>query len=163
LERYTPSAIKAVTAHEAFKKAQIILFYVADGVFEIPITDNLLARHADKNFFFPITYAERLEFCAVKSLETLTKGAHGIPEPPHSDQKWSPSTAPTLIIVPAIALDLKGNRIGRGKGYYDKFLKSIADNPHVTTVAVVPSFAIFDAVPTEAHDVPIDDVLAIDL
>ena len=63
-----------------------------------------------------------------------------------------------LIIVPAVALDGKRNRLGRGKGFYDRLL-STTDCP---TIGVVCDFQLVEEVPVESHDRPLDCVVTSD-
>ena len=63
-----------------------------------------------------------------------------------------------LIIVPAVALDANRNRLGRGKGFYDRLLGS-TDCP---TIGVVCDFQLVDEVPVEPHDRPLDCVVTSD-
>ena len=61
-----------------------------------------------------------------------------------------------LILVPGLAFDDEGFRIGYGGGFYDKFL---AKEPEHPTVALCYSFQMVDAIPTEDYDIPVDLVL----
>lgn len=87
---------------------------------------------------------------------TLAAGAFGIREP---DPGW-----PTvkfseldLVVVPGVAFDLKGNRLGYGGGYYDRMLAEIrAANPRARLVGLAYEFQVMGALPLEAHDVPLD-------
>ena len=63
-----------------------------------------------------------------------------------------------MIFVPAQAADRKGNRLGRGAGYYDRFLTSY---PHIPTVCVLPDFAFFSSLPVEKTDQKVDKVIVI--
>ena len=60
-----------------------------------------------------------------------------------------------LIIVPAVALDSNGNRVGRGKGYYDRLL---IDSNSIK-IGVCYDFQLFDCIDAESHDVPLDIVI----
>ncbi len=59
------------------------------------------------------------------------------------------------VIVPGRAFDRLGNRVGRGKGYYDNFLKST----HFHKIAAGYSFQVFEHVPTDSHDIPLDFIV----
>ncbi|MGB6129740.1 MAG: 5-formyltetrahydrofolate cyclo-ligase [Psychrilyobacter sp.] len=64
-----------------------------------------------------------------------------------------------LIIIPGVAFDLKGNRVGFGKGYYDKFLENYSN----LIVAPHYEFQLYENVPWEAHDKQVDFLLGISL
>jgi 5-formyltetrahydrofolate cyclo-ligase len=71
---------------------------------------------------------------------------------------------PVLILVPGLAFDRLGNRLGRGAGYYDRFLESFfASYPEkrdeITLAGVCHSFQIVERVPVAAHDIPVDCLL----
>ena len=61
-----------------------------------------------------------------------------------------------MIVVPGVAFDRKRNRMGRGRGFYDRLLKS---TPNAVKVGVAFDFQIFDAIPVEPFDVPMDVVI----
>ena len=62
----------------------------------------------------------------------------------------------SLIIIPGIAFDRKGHRIGYGYGYYDKFLRKI---PKAVKIGIAFDFQIADKIPNEVHDVPLDIIV----
>jgi 5-formyltetrahydrofolate cyclo-ligase len=61
-----------------------------------------------------------------------------------------------LIVVPGVAFDRKCNRVGRGKGYYDRLLST----NHATTIGIAYDFQVIDNIETEAHDIPVDVVIS---
>lgn len=68
------------------------------------------------------------------------------------------ASAIDMVIVPAVALDRHGNRLGRGKGYYDKFLRSLTGATTVG-VGVGYDFQLVEHVPVDAHDVPLQFIV----
>ena len=62
-----------------------------------------------------------------------------------------------VIILPGSVFDINGNRIGYGKGYYDKYIKSLNYNP--LKIGVCYDFQLLDTIPTETHDVKMDIIL----
>ena len=62
------------------------------------------------------------------------------------------------VIVPGLAFDRLNNRLGRGAGYYDRFLSTLPKN--VTTVGLAFDFQLTESLPTEAHDVRLQQVIA---
>ena len=63
-----------------------------------------------------------------------------------------------LIVVPGVAFDRNGNRIGRGKGYYDRFLCKHLD---VKRIGICFDFQLVDEVPTEDNDIRMDEVVSL--
>jgi 5-formyltetrahydrofolate cyclo-ligase len=63
----------------------------------------------------------------------------------------------TAVIVPGLAFDRRGQRLGRGAGVYDRFLSTLA--PHTLRIGVIPDAQLVDALPTEPHDVPMHFVV----
>lgn len=92
----------------------------------------------------------------VESLAELNVGSYGIPEP-EMNAKDCPIDDVDLAIVPAVAYDTNNNRLGRGAGYYDRFLDQL---PRETpTVGLAFDFQIVDHLPTEEHDKSVYRVL----
>ncbi|MGD1170246.1 5-formyltetrahydrofolate cyclo-ligase [Mycobacterium seoulense] len=88
---------------------------------------------------------------------TLTAARWGLLEPP---EPWLPAAAiadASLILVPSLAVDRSGVRLGRGRGFYDRSLG--ARDPHARLVAVVRDAELVDDLPAEPHDVPMTDAL----
>lgn len=84
--------------------------------------------------------------------DALTSARFGLLEPP---QPWLPAEALSeaeLIVVPALAVDRRGTRLGRGAGFYDRSLRW--RRPATPLVAVVRDAELVDALPADAHDVP---------
>ena len=85
----------------------------------------------------------------------LERGAFGLTQPT-ADTPLAADEAIDLIIVPGVAFDAEGNRLGYGAGYYDRLL---ARFPGVPTVGLAYDEQIVDGIPVEEHDVPIDFVV----
>ena len=60
-----------------------------------------------------------------------------------------------LAIIPGVAFDLNGNRLGRGKGYYDRLLPKLSCH----TIGICYPYQLIDEVPHEPHDVPVDEII----
>lgn len=91
-----------------------------------------------------------LEHHRVENLSDLSENHWGILEPapnPHA----AAAPPPELIIVPGLAADLSGNRLGYGKGYYDRFLSGTA----ASRVMLVPEIFVLEHLPAAPHDVPV--------
>lgn len=86
----------------------------------------------------------------------LEKGSYGIYEPKEC-QKNVKLEDIDLIVVPGIAFDKEQNRLGRGKGYYDKFLNELPGNK--VTVGLAFDFQIVGNLPKDSHDIPVSKVI----
>ena len=138
-----------------YKSADIVLSY-ASFRSEV-ITDSINQRIIDdgKELFLPKTYKESGEmiFYEVSSLDSLKSGYMGIREPAPDDSfRFSPSDNNILIIMPGVAYDDEGNRLGYGGGYYDRFLSSYPDLiSHTIMLAFSEQFV--ELIPTENTDI----------
>ncbi len=135
----------------AFLMADHILMYhsLPDEVF----THSFLGKWGKrKHFYLPRVNGVNLEILPYDESH-LELGSFHIEEPTGS-QTVDPSEI-ELVVVPAVAYDRKGNRLGRGKGFYDRLLK----NTRATKVGIGYEFQLVDEVPTEPHDVAMDIII----
>ena len=93
-----------------------------------------------------------LETYAIRSLDDLVEGRRGLWEPDPDRAEPVADFALDLVVVPGLAFDRNGWRIGFGAGLYDRFLSGL-DAP---SVALAFSLQILDSLPVEPHDVPVD-------
>ena len=100
---------------------------------------------------FPKVKGQNMDFFEVKSLEELEPGYFNIPEPPET----TPAPKGDLIIVPGVAFSKKGERLGYGGGFYDRFLSTYRS----AAVLLCRERLIRDEIPLEPHDLPIPWVL----
>jgi 5-formyltetrahydrofolate cyclo-ligase len=87
----------------------------------------------------------------------LIPGPWGLLEPPEPVLPESALAEATLVIVPALAVDRRGVRLGRGRGFYDRSLGG--RNPRARLIAVVRDAEFVDELPAEPHDVPMTHAL----
>lgn len=152
---------KELFAHPGFKKAQTVMFYIAEKI-EVN-TENMIkeSQKKGKKVVVPITDVNRKELIAsllVDYDKELTKGSYGIWEPKSDFARPVPLKMINIVIVPGIAFDKKGNRLGRGTGYYDRFLNKIPkDTP---TIGLAFSFQIVNSIPTFSHDVRVKNLIS---
>lgn len=138
----------------AFMMADRILMYhsLPDELF----THSFLAKWADKkHFFLPRVNGVNLEILPYGQ-SRLELGSFHIEEPT-GDDVADPEDI-ELVVVPAVAYDRNGNRLGRGKGFYDRFLKTTK----ATKVGVGYTFQLVDEIPAEPHDIPVDIIITQD-
>ncbi|GAB5521047.1 MAG: hypothetical protein RhofKO_32980 [Rhodothermales bacterium] len=120
-----------------------------------------VAWHANKRVVVPvvdrfdrdITAAPRLRHIGVTSETPLARNRWGIAEPQAGPSV--PLADLDLVIVPALAFDRAGYRVGHGFGYYDEFLSGLS----IPTVGVCFADCVYNAVPHEVHDIAVDRVV----
>ena len=136
-----------------FKNASMLLIYapLENEINLLPLAH--VARKRGIPVAFPRCDKETntMQFYILPEGQKLTPGAYGIPEPPEDTPVCVPDKR-ALCVVPALSYDLSGNRIGYGKGYYDRYLATF---PGVTVGATYAAM-LLKSVPTEAHDLPVD-------
>ncbi len=132
----------------------ILIYYSMTD--EVDTQEFLLNNFSKFNFYLPkvnITNDE-LSIHPLLDLNTsITKGSFNIKEPITKEEKNLDIL--DCIIVPARAIDIEGNRLGRGKGYYDRFLSKITNNK-TTLICLLFHFQFIPEVPSEKLDVPIE-------
>ena len=89
----------------------------------------------------------------------LGPGSYGILEPRPELVRLFDLNRLDLVLVPGIAFDRRGHRLGRGKGYYDRFLKTLP--PHVKCFGLAFDFQIVQSVPTDEFDMSVDRIITI--
>lgn len=107
-----------------------------------------------KKVAVPKVYDDEMRFIYMDDLGAVFKGYAGIPEPIADEPIADDPTA--LVLMPGLAFDKEGHRIGYGGGFYDRFLE---DEPNHPTVALCYHFQMMDHLDTEEHDIPVDKVL----
>ena len=88
--------------------------------------------------------------------QDLQEGAYGIMEP--TGELFTDYEAIGVAIIPGMAFDANGHRLGRGKGYYDRFLSRV---PYIYKIGLCFSWQIVDCVPSDEHDIMMDKVIRI--
>lgn len=107
-----------------------------------------------KRVAVPKVYGEAMKFIYLEDLRRVERGYAGIPEPVDDGPVAQDPTA--LVLVPGLAFDAQGHRMGYGGGFYDKFL---AEEPNHPTLALCYEFQMLPQIPTEEYDIPVDCVL----
>lgn len=113
-----------------------------------------------KRVYFPKSdkLTNTMVFYQTMSVNQLEKGFMGIPEPKEDVRLCYKFKAneDTLVILPGVAFDTAGFRLGYGKGFYDKFLSS---RRQLSTMALSFACQIVDELPSEAHDIKMDKIV----
>ena len=139
---------------EAYKAAKTIYGYLPynQEVRTIPMLEQALKD--GKRVAVPKVYGDEMKFLYLDDLTKVSKGYAGIPEPIADEPVADDKTA--LVLMPGLAFDPAGHRIGYGGGFYDKFL---AAEPNHPTLALCYEFQMLPELHTEEHDIPVDTVL----
>ena len=110
---------------------------------------------AGKRVVLPRVAGDELQLCLVDSETVLVEGAFSVPEPPETSAIVPPSQV-DIALVPALAVDPRGYRIGYGGGYYDKLIPQLR---RACTCAVAYDFQLIAEVPELPFDVAVDVVV----
>ena len=165
LKRMAPEERVAASARARALLAAQPLWKTAQGVlFFAPLPEELdvwplltEALSAGKRVALPRFVAENrtYEVCQIQDSESdLQAGHFGIREPASRCARLS-SARLDLILVPGLAFDFQGRRLGRGKGYYDQLLRTLRG----TTCGVAFDQQVVEEIPVECHDVRLNSVL----
>lgn len=139
-----------------FAGARVVALYAAIHN-EVDTTDVLQAALAvAKEVLYPVVAGEELLFRRVTTPAALLPGAFGIPEPA-ADCAVYPPAAADIIVVPGVAFDVSGRRIGYGKGYYDRALHRLEGEGRL--VGFCYDFQLLDEIVGEPHDVRLDMII----
>ena len=138
----------------AYKAAKTIYGYLPynQEVRTVPMLERALQE--GKRVAVPKVYGEEMKFIYISDLSAVEKGYAGIPEPVADEPVADDPTA--LVLMPGLAFDKEGHRIGYGGGFYDRFL---AEEPNHPTVALCYDFQVLPKLETEEFDIPVDCVL----
>lgn len=142
------------TECDVYKNATTIYGYLPynQEVRTVPILER--AIRDGKRVAVPKVYGDEMKFLYLDDLTQVAKGYSGIPEPIADEPVADDETA--LVLMPGLAFDPQGHRIGYGGGFYDKFLSR---EPHHPTVALCYSFQVLPVLETEEFDIPVDRVI----
>ena len=148
--QYSDRIAKSLFMQKEWINSKIIMAY-ADFNAEVA-TDHIIleALLCNKKVYMPKVSGDQMEFYHIYSLDELYPGNWGIREPIDlADEKFSSYEENVLMIVPGTAFDKSGNRIGYGKGYYDRFLDK---NLSVYTIGIAFSCQVYDEIPYNEKD-----------
>ena len=133
----------------------IVAYYsLPDEVCTHQLLDELLA--AGKNVYLPKVVSDtEMVLCRYTGRDSLQKGAFGILEPTGPVMPKEKYNDIKVVLVPGVAFDKENRRLGRGKGYYDRFLAAFKGK----TIGVCFDFQKVAEVPVDAHDITVDCVV----
>ncbi|RLA06248.1 MAG: 5-formyltetrahydrofolate cyclo-ligase [Gammaproteobacteria bacterium] len=144
----------------AFQRARnIAIYWPTDGEIGIrPLA--LRCWSMGKTLFLPVLSPPpgiRMRFARYTEQTRLKSNRYGIPEPNSSAHQWVRASRLDLLVMPLVAMDLAGNRIGMGAGYYDKTLQNIATRAlRPTLIGVGHQFQLVEKIVSQSWDIPLD-------
>ena len=149
--------LKFLQGWEVFRQSKIIHIFISKT--DEPDTVRIIesAWKYGKTVAVPCVIPNTFELyhSQLKSFENLYSGALGVLEPsPEVRIAMTPKSF-DLVIIPGVAFDIYGGRLGYGKGYYDRFLKQTG----AFRLAMAFDFQVIEKVPTEKHDVQMNGIL----
>ena len=151
--RMLPSAERAMFSEQVLQQLEqmhcfrdaktVLLYYPVQN--ELDVLPLVKKYKREKTLLFPVSHRRGITVHPYAGNEQMHRGKFGIPEPttPAYEGKID------LILVPGVAFDAKGRRLGRGGGYYDRFIKK---QTHAVLVGVGYDFQLVDEVPAARHD-----------
>ncbi len=147
--------MRQLLAHERVKAAQTVLMYssLPDEVYTPDALDRL--AEAGKRVLLPVVTGDTtMRLHVYGSRNDMRAGAYGIMEP--TGEVFDNLSAIDVAVVPGIAFDRNNNRMGRGKGYYDRFLASI---PQAYKIGICFKFQLVDEIPAGQLDIKMDEII----
>ncbi len=142
--KYSALVLSQLEKTTVFREAKTVLLYYPKNN-EVDVLPLFKRYKRDKVLLLPVTHRDGMTANPYEGNDKMHRGKVGIPEP----------TTPAfegqidVIVVPAVAFDKMGNRLGRGGGYYDRFLKK---QTHATIIGVGYDFQLVEEVPVRKHD-----------
>jgi 5-formyltetrahydrofolate cyclo-ligase len=139
--------------HEYYKNAKVIAIY---NSFKSEVDTKYLINYSlnnNKIVLLPRIEKDNMNFYRIDSLNNLVKNKYGIDEPINNNLYNKEDI--DLMIVPGIVFDKNNNRIGYGKGYYDKYLK----NSSIYTIGILYSEQLIDNIEVTNNDIKLNEII----
>lgn len=149
---------------EVYHNCKLIFTYVS---FRSEVGTHEMIRRAlvdGKKVYAPKVEERCMEFYSIKSLEELVPGMMGILEPEINPQnRYSTSLSQVnqednIMLLPGLAFDTRGNRIGYGAGYYDRYLSREGES-NFTKIAISYDFQVMEQITSDEYDIKTDMII----
>ena len=154
LTALSAEVLTKLEASPRFQQAQVVMLYYS-------LPDEVQTHHfverwvQSKRIILPVVVGDDLELRTYHGCHELVKGAYGIEEP--TGPPFLQLEQIECIVVPGVAFDSQGNRLGRGKGYYDRLLPRL---PQAYKIGLCFPFQRVEQVPAEPFDIRMDEVIS---
>lgn len=153
---YSGCITERLMKEPAYREATTVLAYMS---FSSEVSTHFLIKHAwedGKRVAVPRCGSEgKMEFHVIRSFEDVKEGKYGILEP-RDTEVVDPEESKTVLLVPCVAFDESGHRLGYGGGYYDRFMEK---HPTVPRILLAYELQKVEEVPAESWDIPAEIIL----
>lgn len=152
LDSMSRKVTDCITSEQLWRESSEILIFLSFGK-ELE-TKYIIEKALDegKKVAVPRVYGKEMKFHYLNSLsDKLETSSWGIREPLATSEHWAPGTDQTLMVTPGLAFGLNGERLGRGGGFYDRFLSRYKDR--LVTVGICFEEQIRSDIPVAPHDI----------
>ena len=149
-----------------FQRAKTVMFYVS---FRSEVETEKMIRNAlnlKKRIVIPVVDGEKIVVSEIKNLKKeLTKGSFGIREPKKEFRRRVNQKEIDLVVVPGVVFDKRGGRLGYGRGYYDRFLRSksissrMSRSHQCALIGLAFDLQIARKIPLVEEDVKVDKIV----
>ncbi|MFH2075633.1 MAG: 5-formyltetrahydrofolate cyclo-ligase, partial [Pseudomonadota bacterium] len=150
--------VKKLTEMEEIRRASTLMVFLSFGS-EVH-TDDLIrwGWDAGKRIVVPLCFPETRELmpCRIDGFDELETGHYGIREPKASHLQPVPQREIDAVLIPAVAFDRRGCRVGYGGGYYDRFLPEV---PRAAKIGAAFACQIVAEIPADPYDVTVDRIV----
>ena len=153
LQEQSRLILNKLEENKHFIDAKIVMLY-SSLPDEVQTHDFLEKWRNEKRIILPTVVGDDIIPVELKKDTDFAVGDFNILEPQNEEYTGDYD----LIVVPGVAFDRKGNRIGRGKGYYDRFL---CKHLNVTRIGICFDFQLVDEVPTEDNDIKMNKIISL--
>ncbi len=152
LDDFSQKICQQVIHHDLWLHAHTVLLYnsLPDEVDTRWLIEDALK--SGKTVLLPVVRGDDLELRLYS--DQMQTGSFGIQEP--LGKAFLDYSSIDLAIVPGMAFDAVGNRLGRGRGYYDRLLPRI---PHLKSIGICFPFQLLDLLPTDSHDISMTEII----
>lgn len=148
--------MRQLEEHPHFRNARILLMY--HSLPDEPDTSAFLERwYRTKQILLPVVCGDHLLLRKYTGSTNLISGSFSISEP--KGENFTCYEDIDLAVIPGVAFDREGNRLGRGKGYYDRLLELPELSGRIYKIGICFPFQKMDKIPCDAWDIPMDTVL----
>lgn len=165
MNEYNKKIRESLFSLDKFKECTILFTYVSFGKEADTHAIITKALEMNKRVYVPKVEENVMNFYEIYNLDDLIRSNYGILEP-EGDIRYRYLSSPSdkekkLMLIPGLAFDTRGNRIGYGAGYYDRYLAGYPNNEWLK-IALAYDFQILEEVAVGMYDIPADYILTHD-